>query len=93
VNTDFLDYVDLARVLRLRGRDGGWSAEAARSLVNRHAELRSLAVLVAPRKPRWRLVDVAAWADEHTRRVVAGCPGCRRKSPRSESGKSVGERR
>lgn len=88
-----LDYIDLARALRLRARHGeGWSAEAARALVNRHAELRALAVLIAPRKPRWRLVDVAAWIDRHAIAVAAGCPDCRRKSPRIEDGESDGER-
>lgn len=58
-----LDYADLAEVLRLRTRDGGgWSAEAARKLVERTPELEALALHVGDRSPRWYLADVIAWA-------------------------------
>ncbi len=92
---ELLDYRDLAQLLRLRSRQGGWSAEAARALVNRHAELNSVAVPLTPRKPRWRRDDVLAWASHHAAIVAsaAGCPDCCRKKPRSDEDDSARERR
>ena len=60
---DLLDYLDLAEVLRLRTRDGtGWSAAAAEKLVQRTPALKSLALHLGDRQPRWYLPDVLAWA-------------------------------
>ncbi len=63
---ELLDYADIARALRLRGKDGSWSADAARMFIARHPELKAKAIYIAPRQPRWRVSDLYAWLASST---------------------------